>query len=90
MPIVAILEWAPTDDVDMQAEYARVADELNGGRPFASTDDWGGGLISHTAVALEGGGGLVVDVWEDQAHMDAWMQKVMPLIADAPPPLAKA
>jgi len=86
MPIVAILEWPATEGLDMKAEYARVADALNGGRPFSSPDDWTGGLISHAAAETGNGGGLVVDVWEDQAHMEAWMKKVMPLMADQPEP----
>ena len=86
MPIVAILEWPATEGLDMKAEYARVADELNGGRPFSSPDDWTGGLISHAAAVTGDGGGLIVDVWEDQAHMDTWMKKVMPLMAGQPEP----
>ena len=86
MPIVAILEWPATEGLDIKAEYARVADELNGGRPFADVGDWGGGMIAHAAAHTGDGGGLVIDVWEDQAHMDAWMQKVMPLIPDTPKP----
>ena len=86
MPIVAILEWPATEGLDIKAEYARVADELNGGRPFSSPDDWTAGLISHAAADTGDGGGLIVDVWEDQAHMDAWMQKVMPLMAGQPEP----
>jgi hypothetical protein len=86
MPIVAILEWPPDEGLDMKAEYDRVADELNGGRPFSNVSDWGGGLISHVAAPTPDGGGVVVDVWEDQASMDAWMAKVMPLIQDAPEP----
>jgi hypothetical protein len=86
MPIVAILEWPPGQGVDMKAEYARVADELNGGRPFADPSDWGGGLMAHVAVAPPDGGGMVIDVWEDQASMDAWMARVTPLLEDAPEP----
>ena len=86
MPIVAILEMPPEEGVDMQAEYQRVADELNGGRPFTSPADWGGGLISHVAAPTADGGGIVVDVWESQEHMDAWMQKVMPLLEGGPEP----
>lgn len=86
MPIIAILEWPPADGLDMKAEYARVANELNAGRPFSDVGDWGGGMIAHAVAETGGGGGIVVDVWEDQAHMDAWMQKVMPLIPDSPQP----
>ena len=85
MPIIAILEWPHMEGLDMQAEYGRVADELNGG-PFTSLDDWGGGLLAHAAAATDEGGGLVVDVWEDQAQMDAWMEKVMPRITHLPEP----
>jgi hypothetical protein len=86
MPIIAILEWPAAEGLDLQAEYRHVADELNEGRPFSRVEDWGGGMIAHAVAATGGGGGLVVDVWEDQAHMDAWMQKVMPLIPDTPQP----
>ena len=86
MPIVAILDWPPDEGLDMKAEYDRVADELNGGRPFSSLSDWGGGLISHVAAATQDGGGIVVDVWEDQASMDAWMAKVTPHMPDEPQP----
>jgi hypothetical protein len=86
MPIVAILEWPATEGLDMKTEYARVSDELNGGRMFSSPADWTPGLISHAAAGTGDGGGLVVDVWEDEAHLEAWMQKVMPLMADQPEP----
>ena len=87
MPIVAILEWPATEGLDMKAEYARVADELNRGRPFSNVEDWARRARSRTSAAETGdGGGVIVDVWEDQAHMDAWMKKVMPLIADQPEP----
>ena len=84
MPIVAILEW-PASGVDMKTEYARVADELNGG-PFTKASDWGGGMVAHVAATGEDGHGVVVDVWEDQAAMDAWMAKVGPLIEHLPEP----
>jgi hypothetical protein len=86
MPIVAILEWPQSEGIDMQAEYRRVADELNGGRPFSDVGDWGGGMIAHAAAHNGSGGGLVIDVWEDQAHMDAWMQRVMPATSGLPEP----
>jgi hypothetical protein len=89
MPIIAIVEYAPTEGVDMRAEYSRVEDEINGGRPFERPEDWGGGLISHAAAPTEGGGGLVVDVWEDREHMDAWMAKVTPHLNDAPEPTVR-
>jgi hypothetical protein len=85
MPIVCIVEVSDAEDVDMRAQYARAADELNAGRPFTEPADWGGGLISHVA-AVGDGGGIIVDVWEDRAHMDAWMQRVAPLLEDAPNP----
>jgi hypothetical protein len=82
MPIMAIVEFPPSD-LDMRAEYERVGEEING-HPFTSLADWGGGLISHAAAPTPEGGGIVVDVWEDQASMDAWMAKVMPLTQDGP------
>jgi hypothetical protein len=74
--------------MDPKAEYARVADELNG-RPFSSPSDWGGGLLAHVAATGDDGHGVVVDVWEDQAAMDAWMARVMPLIEHLPEPEVK-
>ena len=85
MPIVAVVEWPPTEGLDPKAEYARVAEELNG-RPFTSPADWGGGLLAHVAASADDGASLVVDVWEDQASMDAWMERVMPLLSDHPDP----
>ena len=86
MPIVAVIEWPAVEGLDMRTEYARVADELNDGRPFTSLSDWGGGLMSHVAAEADDGTSIVVDVWEDQASMDAWMARVMPLIEEHPEP----
>jgi hypothetical protein len=85
MPIVCIVEVPPAEGTDMRSQYARAADELNGGRPFTDPADWGGGLISHVAADGEDGG-IIVDVWEDRAHMDAWLRRVAPLLEDAPNP----
>jgi hypothetical protein len=82
MPIMAIVEYPPSD-LDMRAEYERVGEEINGHR-FTSLADWGSGLISHAAAPTPEGGGIVVDVWEDQASMEAWMAKLTPHLQDAP------
>ena len=50
MPIVAILVW-PAEGQDMRAEYGRVADELNGGRPLSSPAD-GAEASSRTSLPL--------------------------------------
>jgi hypothetical protein len=89
MPIVAILEWPADAGIDFKAEYARVAEELNG-RPFTNASDWGGGMLAHAAAVGEDGRGVVVDVWEDQAAMDAWMARVMPLIEHLAEPKVQA
>ena len=85
VPIVCIVEVSGAEGVDMRAQYAKAADELNGGRPFSDPADWGGGLLSHVAAVGEDGG-IIVDVWEDQAHMDAWMKRVAPLLEEGPEP----
>ena len=40
--------------------------------------------MSHVAAEADDGTSIVVDVWEDQASMDAWMARVMPLIEEHP------
>lgn len=78
MPVALVLE------VDASANprevYDRITHELNDGQPFTNRSDWGGGLISHVAGVAEDGSAVVVDVWEDQASMDRWMERVGPLI----------
>jgi hypothetical protein len=86
MPIAAVVEWPSDTGLDPKAEYQRAADELNGGRPFSSPADWGGGLISHVFAVAEDGSVLAVDVWEDRASMDAWMQKLGPVLEGRPQP----
>jgi hypothetical protein len=86
MPIAAVVEWPPDTGLDPKAEYQRAADMLNDGRPFSSPADWGGGLITHTFAVGEDGSVLAVDVWEDQASMDAWMQKLGPVMEGRPEP----
>jgi hypothetical protein len=85
MPIVAIVEFPPQADLDMQTEYRRIAEEVNGG-PFRTLSDWGGGMIAHAAAARDDGGGLIVDVWEDEASMEAWMQRIRPHLEGGPDP----
>jgi hypothetical protein len=78
MPIAFVLETdASTNPIET---YDRITHELNNGQPFTSREHWGGGLISHVAGTTEDGNGVVVDVWEDQASMDRWMERVGPLI----------
>ena len=87
MPIVAILEWPATEGLDMKAEYAtgrRRAQRRTAVLQSRRLDAAGSSPTRPPTPAT--GGGLIVDVWEDQAHMDAWMKKVMPLIAGQPEP----
>jgi hypothetical protein len=86
MPIAGVFEWPAGTGLDPKSEYQRAADMLNDGRPFSSPADWGGGLISHVFAVGEDGSVLAVDVWEDQASMDAWMQKLMPVMEGRPQP----
>ena len=46
----------------------------------------GGGLLSHVAAESDDGTGVIVDVWEDRAHMDAWLKRVAPLLEGVPEP----
>jgi hypothetical protein len=78
MPTAVVLETDASDNpIEM---YDRITHELNGGQPFTSREHWGGGLISHVAGVTEDGSGVVVDVWEDRASMERWMERVGPLI----------
>jgi quinol monooxygenase YgiN len=85
MPIVALIEFPPGDGVDYTVEYDRVSQALNG-HPFARPSDWGEGMLAHVAAVREDRGALIIDVWEDQAAMDAWMERVGPYLEGMPEP----
>ena len=42
--------------------------------------EWGHGLLAHVHSVTEDGGAVVVDVWQDQAGMDAFLQRLGPIL----------
>jgi quinol monooxygenase YgiN len=56
--------------------------ELNGGQPMTKRSEWGEGLLAHIHNVGEDGTVLVVDVWRDQAAMDAFMERLRPVLGE--------
>lgn len=69
MSEVFILEFEGFD----QAAYDQVNAEL-GIDMDSGEGDWPAGLHTHLAGPTEGGGWIVVEVWESQEDQDAFMQ----------------
>ena len=84
MPIAAVVEFPGVEGYDGRSEYDRLTREVNAGEPMTRTAHWNDGLLSHVATIDEQGNTLIVDVWKDQASMDAWMQRIMPLTQQTP------
>jgi hypothetical protein len=82
MPITVVSELQPLEGEDPREGYDRVTRELNGGQPMTKRSDWGEGLLAHTHNVGEDGSVLVVDVWRDQAAMDAFMERLRPILGE--------
>ena len=82
MPITAVSELQPVEGMDPREGYDRISRELNGGQPMTKRSDWGEGLLAHTHNVGEDGSVLVVDVWRDQAAMNAFMERLRPVLGD--------
>jgi len=80
MPITAIVEFSPTEGLDPRESYDRLTREVNGGEPMTRRSQWNDGLLAHSYSVDEHGGAVAVDVWRDQQSMDAWMERIGPLI----------
>ena len=80
MPITAILEFAAVEGEDPREGYDRVNRALNDGRPMTRRSEFGEGLLAHVHSVTENGGAVVVDVWQDQARMDAFVQRLQPIL----------
>jgi hypothetical protein len=80
MPITAVVEFPPVEGEDPREAYDRISRELNGGRPMTKRSEWGAGLLAHTHNVGEDGSALVVDVWRDQAGMDAFIGRLRPIL----------
>ena len=80
MPITAIVEFSPTEGIDPKESYDRLTRELNGGEPMTRRSHWNDGMLAHSYSVGEDGSAVAVDVWRDQQSMDAWMERVGPLI----------
>ena len=80
MPIMSVAEFAPWEGVDPREVYDRVTRELNGGQPMTKRSDWGAGLLAHVHSVGEDGSSVVVEVWQDQAGMDAFLERLRPVL----------
>jgi hypothetical protein len=80
MPITAIVEFTALEGEDPREGYDRVTRELNDGRPITRRSEFGEGLLAHVHSVTENGGAVVVDVWQDQARMDAFIQRLQPIL----------
>ena len=82
MPITAVSELQALEGEDPREGFVRVMRELNGGQPMTKRSEWGEGLLAHIHNVGENGSVLVVDVWRDQAAMDAFMERLRPVLGD--------
>jgi hypothetical protein len=82
MPITAVSELQPIEGMDPREGYDRITRELNGGQPMTKRSEWGEGLLAHIHNVGEDGTVLVVDVWRDQAAMDAFMERLRPVLGE--------
>ena len=82
MPITAVSELQALEGEDPREGYVRVMRELNGGQPMTKRSEWGEGLLAHIHNVGENGSVLVVDVWRDQAAMDAFMERLRPVLGE--------
>ena len=80
MPITAIVEFTPVEGEDPREGYDLVNRALNDGHPMKRRSDFGEGLLAHVHSVTEDGGAVVVDVWQDQARMDAFIQRLQPIL----------
>jgi hypothetical protein len=80
MPITAIVEFPPIEGLDPREAYDRISRELNGGQPMTKRSEWGEGLLAHTHNVGQDGSTVVVDVWRDQAGMDAFIKRLSPIL----------
>jgi hypothetical protein len=85
MPITTVSELQPLEGEDPRDGYVRVTRALNGGQPMTKRSDWGEGLLAHIHNVGENGTVLVVDVWRDQAAMDAFMERLRPVLGEGSP-----
>ena len=80
MPITSIVEFPPVEDHYPREGYHRVTRQLNDWRPITRRSEFGEGLLAHVHSIAEDGGVVVVEVWQDQARMDAFIQRLQPIL----------
>jgi hypothetical protein len=80
MPITSIVEFPPMEGVDPREAYDQLTRELNDGQPMTRRSEWGEGLLAHVHSVAEDRTTVVVDVWQDQAGMDAFLQRIGPIL----------
>ena len=80
MPITSIVEFSPVEGEDPLEGYDLVTRELNDGRPMTRRSEFGEGLLAHVYSVAEDGGVVVVEVWQDHARMDAFIQRLQPIL----------
>jgi hypothetical protein len=80
MPITSIVEFSPVEGEDPKENYESLSRELNGGELMTRRSEWNDGLLAHCYSVGDDGSAVAVDVWRDQASMDAWMGRIGPII----------
>jgi hypothetical protein len=65
---------------DPRQDYDELTREMNDGQPMTQLSDWGDGLLSHTYSVDENGEAVAIDVWEHERGMDAFMQRLQPIL----------
>jgi hypothetical protein len=79
VPIAAIVEGPPLEGQDPREMYDQLTREISNGEPMTRTSQWSDGLIAHIYCVGEDGGSIAIDVWQDEASWNSWLEKLAPV-----------
>ena len=65
---------------DPRQDYDELTRELNDGRPMTDVSAWGNGLLAHSYSIDGNGDSVAIDVWESERDMEAFMQRLQPIL----------
>jgi quinol monooxygenase YgiN len=80
VPITVVIQWKDPPEEDARELYQQVTQEVAGTPRPSRTSDWGGGLLAHVHSVDADGRACVVEVWEDEASMQRFQERLMPVL----------
>jgi quinol monooxygenase YgiN len=81
VPITVVIQWeGDAPDEDARELYEQVSQEVVGAPRPSRTSDWGGGLLAHVHSVSEDGRACVVEVWQDEASMQRFQDRLIPVL----------